>query len=153
MEDRITFLQDSSRLLPPAGIERREGALELVVLHSNPRLTARALKAALKLAEGFQAAVTLVAVHVLPYPSPLECQEGLRQCLEAELTAVARAARTPVRARLVFARDREQTYLRLLPNESLAVIGTRDRWWRTREERLARKLAANGHSVAVIKVK
>jgi hypothetical protein len=90
---------------------------------------------------------------VLPYPAPLECQEGIRQRLEAELAVVARATPAALRVKLVFARDREEAYLALLRRESLVVIGTKDRWWPTGEERFARKLAAHGHSVAVIKVK
>jgi hypothetical protein len=137
--DRIAFLRDKTGLLP-ALESRRQGPLDLVVPYVNPALTARAFAAALKLADGCNATMTLMAVHVLPYPAPLECQEGIRQRLEAELTAV-------------FARDREEAYLALLRRESLVVIGTKDRWWPTGEERFARKLAAHGHSVAVIKVK
>ncbi len=64
---------------------------------------------------------------------------------------------TPAAARvslhLVFARDWEATYVALLRNQSLIVIGSKDRWWPTREQRLAQQLTAHGHSVAVIKVK
>jgi hypothetical protein len=152
MQDRIAFLCDRTGLPPPLE-SRREGSLDLVVPYADPALTTRALAAALKLADGCNATVTLLAVHVLPYPAPLECQQGIRQRLEGELAAVARATPALLRAQLVFARDREETYLALLRRESLVVIGTKDRWWRTGEERLARKLAAHGHSVAVIKVK
>jgi hypothetical protein len=124
-----------------------------VVPYTNQALAAEALTAAIEMARGFDAAVTLMAVHVLPYPSPLECQEGIRRRLEAELTAVARTSSAATRVKLVFARDREDAYLGLLRRHSLVVIGTRDRWWRTREERLARKLTACGHSVALVKVK
>ena len=152
MEDRIAFLCDRAGLPQPLE-SSRQGPLDLVVPYVDPALNTRVLAAALKLADGCNATVTLLAVHVLPYPAPLECQAGIRQRLEAELTAVARATPALVRVKLVFARDREETYLALLRRESLVVIGTKDRWWRTREERFARKLAAHGHSVAVIKVK
>jgi hypothetical protein len=145
-------LRDSPQF-PLAEIERSERPLEVVVPYTNPAPTARALAVATELARGFDAAVTLMAVHVLPYPSPLECQEGIRKRLEAELTAVARTSPVAIRVKLVFARDREDAYLGLLQRQSLVVIGTRDRWWRTREERLARRLTASGHSVAVVKVR
>lgn len=105
------------------------------------------------LARDFEAVVTLMAVYVLPYPSPLQCQEGIRTRLEAELTALARTSPAAIRVKLVFARDRADAYLGQLRRQSLVVIGTRDRWWRTSEERLARRLTAAGHSVAVIKVR
>jgi hypothetical protein len=105
------------------------------------------------MARGFEAAVTLMAVYVLPYPAPLECQEGIRKRLEAELTAVARTSPVAIRVKLVFARDREDAYLRLLGRQSLVVIGTKDRPWPTPETRLARRLTAGGHSVAVVRVR
>jgi len=148
----IMFLRDSVQL-PLAEIERPERPLELVVPYTNPALAARALAAATELARGFEAAVTLMAVHVLPYPAPLECQQGIRQRLEAELTAVARTSPVAIRVKLVFARDRADAFLGLLRRQSLVVIGTNNRWWRTREERLARRLSAGGHSVAVVKVR
>jgi acetyl esterase/lipase len=92
-------------------------------------------------------------VYVLPYPAQLECQEGIRQRLEAELTRVVHAVPAAVRVKLVFARSREDAYLGLLPRRSMVVMAAPDRWWPTQEERLARKLAAAGHSVAVIRVK
>ena len=152
MHGRIMFLRDSAQS-PLAEIAQPERPLDVVVPYTNPALTARALAAAIELARGFQAAVTLMAVHVLPYPSPLECQEGIRKRLEAELTSVARTIPVAMRVKLVFARDREDAYLGLLRRRSLVVIGTKDRWWRTREERLARRLTAGGHSVAVVKVR
>jgi hypothetical protein len=146
------FLRESAHS-PLAEIERPQRPLELVVPFTNPALTARALAAAAELAQGFDAAVTLMAVHVLPYPSPLECQDGIRQRLEADLAAMARTSPVAIRVKLIFARDREAAFLALLKPQSLVVIGTKDRWWRTREERLARRLTAGGHRVAVVKVR
>ncbi len=152
MDGRIAFVHDSTCLPPELAYPRRERPLELVVPYSNAALTARALRAAVELSQGFDAAVTLLAVHVLPYPAPLECQEGVRKCLEAELSAVARTSSAAVRVALVFARDGEDAYRCVLRRKSLIVIGARSHWWRTREERLARRLARSGHSVAVIRV-
>jgi hypothetical protein len=153
MHSRIAFVGDCTQLPPAPELRTRQRPLELVVPYTRPELAAQALAAALEWAHGIDAAVTLMAVHVLPYPSPLECQEGIRKRLEAELTALAGACPVSVRVKLVFARDREEAFLGLLRRQSLVVIGAKDRWWRTREERLARKLAASGHSVAVVKVR
>src|ERR1022692_4664866 len=152
MQGRITFSRASGHA-PLAKLERPQRPLELVVPYTNPALTARALTAAAELARGFEGAITLIAVHVLPYPAPLECQEGIRNRLEAELTAMARTSPVAIRVKLIFARDREAAYLGLLKPQSLVVIGTKDRWWRTREERLARRLTVGGHRVAVVKVR
>jgi hypothetical protein len=152
MRGTITTLRDSTTL-PVVQTGPRQRPLELVVPYTNPVLTARALAAATELARGFEAAITLLAVHVLPYPSPLECHEGIRGRLEAELTAIARTSPVSIRVKLVFARDRQAAYLGLLRRGSLVVIGMKDRWWITREKRLARRLVFSGHSVAVIKVR
>ncbi len=125
----------------------------MLVPYTNPALAAHALSRALELAHGLEAVVTLMAVHVLPYPAPLECQEGIRQRLESELAAVARTSPVSIRLKLVFARDRDDAYLGLLRPQSIVVVGTKDHWWRTREERFARRLATRGHCVTVIKVK
>jgi hypothetical protein len=152
MHGTIAFLRDSAQL-PLTAIQQPERPFEVVVPYTNPALAAGALAAAVELARGFEVAVTLMAVYVLPYPSPLECQEGIRKRLEAELTAVARTSAVATRVKLVFARNREDAYLGLLQHGSLVVIGAKIRWWKTREERLARRLISSGHSVAVVKVK
>lgn len=146
------FLGDSAISLT-AGLERAEQPLDVVVPYTNPALTARALAAASALARGCESAVTLMAVHVLPYPSPLECRESIRLRLEAELASVTRTTSACVRVKLVFARDRADAYMGLLRRDSLIVIGAKKRWWRTSEERLARRLTSGGYSVAVVKVK
>src|SRR5580693_5919434 len=147
MHGRIMFWRDGAQRRPAEQLER---PVELVVPYTNPALSARALAAAVELARDLAAAVTLMAVHVLPYPSPLECQEEIRQRLEAELTAVARTSPAAIRVKLVFARNRADAYIGLLRRQSLVVIGTKDRWWTTREQRLARALMSSGHSVAVV---
>ena len=152
MPETIAFLSDSTHVPLVERFRQQEWPLELVVPYSNAALTARTLAAAAELGQGFRAAITLIAVHVMPYPAPLECQDGIRRSLEAELTAVARTSPVAVRVELIFARDRDEAYLGVLQRKPLVVIGTKDRWWRTREERLARRLAGKGHSVAIIKV-
>jgi hypothetical protein len=152
MKATIAFLSESERCRGTAGSSNQPQPLEVVVPYTKPALAAPALSAALELARGFDAGVTLMAVYVLPYAAPLECQEGIRTRLEAELAAVARTSPIPICARLVFARDRESAFQTLLPRNALVVIGAKHHWWRTPEERFARKLAARGQSVAVIRV-
>jgi len=134
-------LRDTARARPTIG---------LVVPYTSPAFTARALAQALQLAEGLDMTVTLMGVHVLPYPTPLECQEGIRQRCEAELAAVARTCPVTTRVKLAFARNREEAYLVLIPRESLVVIGVKESWWKTGDERLARRLAEHGRTVAIV---
>ena len=148
------MLLDDRALVPLAiGRERLEQSLEVVVPYTVAATAAKTLSAALAMIQGFESRVTLMAVHILPYPAPLEVSEGVRERLAAQLTAVARTVQAAVAVKLVFARDRDVAYRALLSRQSLIVVGTKDHWWRTREERFARKLASHGHSVAVVKVK
>src|SRR5579863_2097252 len=122
MRGQTVFLNESTELL----LARRgepDRPVQVVVPYSNPPLAAQALSAALKLAHGFEAVVTLLCVHVLPYPSPLEVHEGIRRRLEMELTTVARTSPVAIQVRLVFARNREAAYLALLQQRSLVVVG------------------------------
>ena len=152
MHGRMMFLRAGGHLPLPDN-ERPERPLEVVVPYTGAALAAQALEAAIELARGVEAEVTLMAVHVLPYPAPLECQEGIRRHLEAELATATRTSPVSIRIKLVFARDRADAYLGLLKRHALVVIAAKDRWWRTREESLARRLTSSGHSVALIKVK
>ena len=149
---RDVCVRDSTPLPLAPGGAQAEGPLELVVPYFTPLPAAQALEKALELAHGLRAVVTLMAVHVLPYPSPLEAQEGIRERLEAELKAVARTSPVSIRVKLVFARNRADAFLGLLRKQSLVIIGTGDHWWKTPEERLARKLTAAGYRVVLIKV-
>ena len=151
MHARVIYLRDSAHA-PLAERQSLGRPLDVVVLYTNPAVTAKALAASSELARSLESAITLMAVHVLPYPSPLECQQGIQRRLEDNLRAVARTSPAEIRAKVVFARDRTDACLGLLRRQSVVVIGTRKHWWRTREERLARRLAAHGHSVAVIRV-
>jgi len=153
MHVRLDLLRPSANSPETVEIAARECPLELVVPYTSPALSAQALSAAAELAQGFEAVVTLIAVYVLPYPAPLECQQGIRTRLEAELAAVARTSSAAVRLKLVFARDRSRAFCDLLPRRSVVVMGTKQRWWPTPEERFARKLARAGHSVALVRVK
>ena|SRR5579871_2677100 len=151
MHGKLIFLGGAEHQpLANRGSEGRP--LRVVVPYTDPVLATEALTAAAELARDVEAALILMAVHVLPFPTPLECQEGIRIRLENELATVARASRADVRVKLVFARDRGDAFLGLLPRHSLVLVGARKRWWKTREERLAKRLSAAGHSVAVIRV-
>jgi len=145
MQSRIVFVAERTST-------ERPKPLELVVPYTNPARTASTLEAALQLTHGLEVGITVVAVHVLPYPAPLAIQEGIRERLEAELLSIARTSPVRIRLKLVFSRDRTQALESLLRSESLVVLGTKGRWWRLREQRLARRLASHGHGVALVKV-
>jgi hypothetical protein len=123
---------------------------EIVVLHTGPELTPRALLAAANLTKGLNFHLVLIAVHIVPYPLQLAPLAIMEQHLSAELEKVAAESHLPVTGRIAFARDLSEAFRQCVRPESLVVIATRKRWWRTRPERWARELAGHGFRTALV---
>jgi hypothetical protein len=134
--------------------ERGQGtdSAEIVVLHTGAKLTPSAVTAATKLTEGLNFHLVLIAVHIVPYPLQLGVLAVVQKHLESELLRAAEASPLPVTARIVFARDMTEAFRQSVKPESLVVIGSRKRWWRTQSEKWARELARGGFRTALIHV-
>jgi len=139
----------SPRLETAAGGGR---PLRLMVPYTDPATARGALAAAGGLARGLDASIALVAVQVLPFPAPFYCPSSVREHLEGQLAALARECPAPVDAVVVLARDLEEGYLEVLEPGVTVLIATRRRWWRTREEKLARALTRAGNKVVLVKL-
>jgi hypothetical protein len=123
---------------------------EIVVLHTGPELTPRALQAAANLTNGLNFHLVLIAVHIVPFPVQLAALGTMEEHLQAELSKAAGRSELPVSARSAFARDLCEAFRQCVPPESLVVIASRKRWWRTRPERWASELARNGFRTALV---
>jgi hypothetical protein len=125
--------------------------LSVVVPYTTDELTKTALSKAAELATSLEAKITLLDVHIVPFPLSLTEPDVCWEHLNRGLQAVAAASPVPVEVKLVFARDKDLIE-RYMPSDSIGVIATEKHWWRTAEEKLARTLSAAGHSVALVKV-
>jgi nucleotide-binding universal stress UspA family protein len=125
--------------------------LSVVVPYTTDELTKTALSKAAELAASLEAKITLLDVHIVPYPLSLTEPDVCWEHLNRGLQAVAAASPVPVEVKLIFARDKD-VIERYMPKDSIGVIATKKHWWRTAEEKLARSLSAAGHSVALVKV-
>lgn len=125
---------------------------ELVIPELNARLTEAVLKNALGLSQGLNSKITILSVHALPYPLPLERSADAERRFAAKVKELSRATGLPLTGRLVFARDTFAGFRHALSSNAIVLVGTRRRWWRTWEERIARALAAEGHNVALVRV-
>ena len=125
--------------------------LSVVVPYTTVELTKAALAKAAELAASLEAKITLLDVHIVPFPLSLTEPDVCWEHLNRTLQAVAATASEPIEVKLVFARDKD-VMERYMPEDSVGVIATKKRWWRTAEEKLARKLSAAGHSIALLKV-
>jgi tRNA 2-selenouridine synthase SelU len=84
------------------------------------------------------------------YAVPLESSPVLVEFQEAHLRKIAEAYGGDIRVDVLICRNAEDAFLQYLLPHSLIVVGTRKRWWPTREERLARRLQNSGHAVLLI---
>ena len=134
------------------GTDAFSGALELVVPFTDPYLTRALLRKAVALTAGLQARISLVAVHAVPFPADFRCQASTHAFLVDRLTELAAECPLPVNPQVVLARSREEGFRYALRPESTVLLGTHRHFWRTREERLARRLVADGHKVALLHI-
>jgi len=133
-----------------------EGAnaeIELAIPYTESSLTGAVLERAAALATGLNARITLVAVHAAPYPLELGCPSATRAFLVERLVHLAGRCDLPVTAQLVMARSQEEGFRFALHRKATVLIGSRKRFWRTAEEKLARALVRDGRQVVLVHVK
>jgi hypothetical protein len=139
--------------IDPRLLEAGEAELEIAIAYTTPQETRATLERAIGLTEGLNARISLVAVQPIPYPAAFGCPASTHAFLVARLLELCGACPLPVNAQVVQARSREAGFRYALRPGSTVLLGTRRRWWRTAEERLARRLAAAGHKVALVYVR
>jgi len=88
--------------------------LQLVIPYTTPELTRAALKSAAMFTHDLRAVVRLVGVHVVPYPCPLDHPDVANEHLKTKLAAVAQVSALPVRAEVVYGRDRQEAFRHVL---------------------------------------
>jgi len=150
--EELVLRLDERSLRGLAKGHRAAGDLHVFVPYTCPELTKAALAQAVALTRNLTAHITLFAVHIVPYPLPLDKPDVPAAFLEQRLAAVARDAGVRADVRIVLAREAEAAREQILPPHSLVVLATEKRWWPTAEVKLARALARAGHSVALLGV-
>jgi hypothetical protein len=141
---------DPGSLRAPERPEESAGSLEIVVPYTDPEVTAKVVKKAAALAIGLNAMLKLVAVYVAPYPADLTCPAAMEEHLTSRLSEIAGRTSLPSSVQIVVARDRDAGFRHVLRPESVVLMGSLRRLWRTREEKLARVLAFRGHHVSLL---
>jgi hypothetical protein len=134
----------------PGRSEQSAGSLEIVVPYTDPEVTAKVVEKAAALTIGLNAMVKLVAVYVAPYPADLNCPTAMQEHLRSGLSEIAERTNLPSSVQIVVARDRDAGFRHILRPESAVLLGSFRSLWRTREEKLARALAREGHHVSLL---
>jgi len=140
--------------IDPGSIENFSAAaeMEVVVPYTEWGITEALLKRAAALTAGLNVRLTLVAVNAIPYPATFPGPTAVHAHLVDQLEALASRCTLPVQAQVVLARSREEGFRYMLRPDSMVLVGTRKRFWRTAEERLAKMLVNDGHKVALVHV-
>jgi hypothetical protein len=126
--------------------------LSACVPYTTSVLTEAALAAVVAFTRNLGAHISLLAVHVVPFPLPLDRPAISASFFEQELKAMVRDIGVRVDTQVIIARDRELAFDRAIAPGSLVVLATRKRWWPTPQAKLARLLVRAGHSVALLEI-
>ena len=146
--ESITCRDDSCRNVEDPG--GTSPPMRIHVLHCDPRLTGAALDAAEKMAAGLRAEVVLLAVREIPYPLPMDRPDFRPELYLDQLKDIAGDLSCPLRIELILAREKTDALCQFLHPGSLVMVATRRHWWRTSEEKLARRLMQMGCNVSLL---
>jgi hypothetical protein len=128
--------------------ELAQSALDLVVPFTTPDLTRAALTAAERMGGELHAAVRLIRIQIVPFPMELNQSPVVLDFLREQLLQFRSSL--PVKPEIRLAREFEPALLGALHRESVVVVASKSRPWRTRNERLASALQLAGHKVVLV---
>ena len=131
----------------PLQIRTSASGLDIVVPFTTRLLTRAALSAAQRLSAGLLPLIRMVRTQVVPFPLQLDSAPVSTAVLRKELVPLA--GEFGAQVQFLFARDSRKGLLHCVAQNSVVVIATRKRWWKTREERLASWLSAQGCRVVL----
>jgi len=128
------------------------GVLCAVIPYTTPELTQAALRHAGACTD-LNVQVSLVDIQVVPFPCPLDQPPINQEFSRGRLRDLLGKSALPGRAEVLYARDWLEGFRRVLEPQSLVIMAARKRWWRTREDKLARALVNAGHQVLLLHVR
>ena len=126
----------------------RAAELDLVVPFTTPELTRVALDAADRMGAGLNAAVRLIKVQVVPFPLALNQSPVYIDFLKQQLAELK--SELPAAGEIRLARDFEEGLEGTLGRDSVVILATPKRLWKTRTERTAESLRRRSHKVVLV---
>jgi hypothetical protein len=151
----VTVMKSLGQLRIDPGSLAGHGAgaeIELAIPYTEQSLAGAVLERAMALAGGLNARISLVAVHAAPYPLEFGCPSSTHAFLVERLIELAGRCHLPVTAEVIMARSQEEGFRYAFHRSATVLVGSRERPWRTREEKLARALARDGRQVVLMHV-
>jgi hypothetical protein len=122
--------------------------LDLVVPFTTPYLTRVALEAANGMGAGLNPTLRLVKVQVVPYPLDLNQSPVYIDFLQDQLAQFK--SELPMAGEIRLAREFEAGLAGTLSRDSVVILATRKRPWKTHNERLAASLRRAGYKVVLV---
>jgi hypothetical protein len=127
-----------------------DARLEVLVLFTTAPETVLALRKAAGLASQLNARIELIVPEIVPYPLPIEHPPVAPSFLIDRYQTIVQQAGIDADIRVCLCREPRAALAATLKPGSLIMIGSRTRWWLTRETRVARWLEAQGHRVVLV---
>jgi hypothetical protein len=125
--------------------------LALSVVATTEAGTRAALLAADDLGVGLVPHIVLWVPHVVPYAQPLDHPADDVTFTATRFRTLAEEIAADVFVRVCVCRSDAAGLEAILPRDDVVLVGGASRrWWQTREQRLAQRLAAHGYSVLYI---
>jgi hypothetical protein len=122
--------------------------LDLVIPFTTPELTRAAINAANRMGAGLNAALRLVRVQVVPFELDLHRSPVFIDFLKEQLAGFESAL--PMAGEVRLARDFEDGLKGTLGPDSVVILATKRRLWRTNTERLSRRLRRFGYRTVLV---
>lgn len=140
--------------IDPPGVksENCTPPMEIVIPYTEWQLGVAALERAAVFAAKLPTAIRLIAVHTVPYPMPFACPAAAHAYIVEQLIDLASRSPLPVLPQVVLARSRSEGFSSAMCENSVVLMTSRRRPWRTAEERLANEFATQGHEVGLFYV-
>lgn len=134
----------------PAEQQERSNGLPITVVYTTVAATLAALRRAGELAQELDARIRILVPQVIPYPLPIDRPpiDPSFKVRHFRTISVDGAIETNIDVRLC--RDPYKAIMQSVCPQSIVVVGGRKRWWRTREQRLAKSLSLAGHQVIFV---
>jgi hypothetical protein len=123
--------------------------LDIVVPYTTPSLTRLALKRAEQLASEIPSRIRVLRMQQVPRPLELSHPAVSLDVIREQTRQTARGIAAE-EIRIYLTRDPDETLLKALRPNSILVIGSKKRWWRTAGVRLRNLCEKKGFPVALV---
>jgi hypothetical protein len=125
--------------------------VRIVVPYTTPELTRAALRHA-GVCTDLDVRVHLIDIQVIGFPCPLDQPPIQKDFAEQRLRDLLEPTGLSGTIRVLYTRDGLEGFRRVLEPQSIVILATKKRWWRTREEKLAQTLLKAGHDVMLLQI-